>query len=238
MASSLNVADETLDALAHRLERLGASERVSAAVDRWGLDRVVATTSFGLQSAVLLHLLYRVAPGLKVIFLDTGYHFPETLAYAEELCVRLGLNLATYQPLESPEVQEARWGKLWEQGEDGLGTYNYLNKVEPLERALGELQPKAWLSGLRRVQSESRRFRPVLEEKSDHGGIVKVYPLIDWSDKDVFFYQQEHGLPDHPLWAKGYVSVGDRHSSEPLRPGQAVESTRFSGVKRECGIHL
>lgn len=229
--------EETLDALAFRFERLDALDRLRAVVERWEPDRIVATTSFGLQSAVLLHLVSRVVPGLKVVFIDTGYHFPETLAYADTLRERLGLNLSTYRPLETPEVQEARWGRLWEQGEDGLGAYNYMNKVEPLERAFEELKPQVWLSGLRRVQSDTRRFRPVLERKSDHGGIVKVYPLIDWSDKDVFFYQQEHGLPDHPLWAKGYVSVGDRHSSEPLRPGQAVESTRFSGIKRECGLH-
>jgi phosphoadenosine phosphosulfate reductase len=238
MNATANHSEESLDQLAFRLERLDALGRVRAVVERWDSASAVVTTSFGLQSAVLLHLVSRVAPGLKVLFVDTGYHFPETLDYAETLRRMLGLNLSVYRPLETPEVQEARWGRLWELGEDGLGTYNYFNKVEPLERAFDELGPRVWLSGLRRVQSESRRFRPVLEEKPDRGGVVKVYPIIDWSDKDVFFYQQEHGLPDHPLWAKGYVSVGDRHSSEPLRPGQAVESTRFSGVKRECGIHL
>jgi phosphoadenosine phosphosulfate reductase len=146
----------------------------------------------------------------------------------------LGLNLKVYQSKLSNAWQEARFGKLWEQGVEGLKQYNTLNKVEPMQRAFKELEVQTWFSGLRRSQSSTRSELPVLQVQN---GAFKVLPIIDWSNKDVHYYLKEHNLPYHPLWEQGYVSVGDVQTSQPLQAGMSEEDTRFFGLKRECGLH-
>ena len=130
--------------------------------------------------------------------------------------------------------QEARYGKLWEQGVAGLERYNRINKVEPMQRALDELHVGTWFAGLRRGQSSTRSDTPFLEWRK---GRAKVHPIADWSDRDVHAYLSRHRLPYHPLWLRGYVSIGDTHSTVPLGSGMRAEDTRFGGVKRECGLH-
>jgi phosphoadenosine phosphosulfate reductase len=222
-----------LDAVNPCLERMEAAERV-----RWALDYLpaqhVLSSSFGAQSAVMLHLLNTAAPGIPVILIDTGYLFPETYRFADELAARLGLNLRVYRPEMSPAWQEARYGRLWEVGVEGIRHYNRLNKVEPMERALRELEAGTWFSGLRRSQSDTRRDTPVLQAS---GGVVKVHPLADWSNRDLHRYLRAHDLPYHPLWDEGYVSIGDHHTSRPLAAGMSEQDTRFFGLVRECGLH-
>lgn len=204
----------------------------------WALERLPAThvlsSSFGVQAAAMLHLVTRLAPGTPVIFVDTGYLFPETYCFADELTTRLKLNLKVYRAKLSPAWQEARFGKLWEQGVCGLDRYNRLNKVEPMRRALGELEAGTWFAGLRRVQSASRAGTPFLDYRD---GCYRCYPLADWSDRDVWQYFQRYDLPYHPLWHTGYVSVGDTHTTQRLEPGMMREQTRFFGLRRECGLH-
>jgi phosphoadenosine phosphosulfate reductase len=216
-----------------RLERLSAEERA-----RWALEvfagRVVLTTSFGIQSAVMLHLVTRLAPEIPIVFVDTGYLFPETYRFADELTRRLNLNLRVYAPALSAARQEALYGRLWEQGEDGLEKYNFINKVEPMNRAMQELGATAWLTGLRRAQSSTRGHLDVVRLQKR---TYKIHPILDWSERDIYEYLTAHELPYHPLWEKGYVSVGDVHSSAPLALGMTPEETRFHGVKRECGLH-
>jgi phosphoadenosine phosphosulfate reductase len=103
-----------------------------------------------------------------------------------------------------------------------------------MNRAITQLSAQAWLSGLRRVQSNSREKRPAIEQQNK---IVKLYPIIDWSDKAIYDYLTQHDLPYHPLWDQGYVSVGDWHSTSKLSAGMRAEDTRFGGLKRECGLH-
>ncbi len=215
------------------LEKLDPVERVKWAVGTFG-EGLVLTTSFGVQSAVMLHLVTQVAPAIPVVFIDTGYLFPETYRFADELTKRLGLNLKVYQPLHTAARQEALFGKRWEQGLDGLKAYNFDNKVEPMERAVRELGATAWLAGLRRSQASTREALPVVQVQNK---ITKIHPIIDWDNRTVHRYLTQHGLPYHPLWDEGYVSVGDWHSSAPLQPGQTEEQTRFGGLKRECGLH-
>lgn len=215
------------------LSTLSAEARVRWAVEEYG-DKLILTTSFGIQSAVMLHLASRVAPELPVVFIDTGYLFPETYRFADELTKRLKLNLKTYTPRRTPAQQEALDGKRWEQGLDGLKAYNFENKVEPMERAVRELGAAAWLAGLRRSQSSTREALGFVQAQNK---ITKVHPILDWDNRTVHRYLTEHGLPYHPLWDNGYVSVGDWHSSAPLQPGQSEEQTRFGGLKRECGLH-
>lgn len=215
------------------LETVPALERVRWAYEMFG-DGLILSTSFGIQSAVMLHMVTAQIPEIPVVFIDTGYLFPETYEFAEELTKRLNLNLKTYLPLQSAAHQEAINGKLWEKGLDGLNKYNQINKIEPMNRAVKELDAKAWLSGLRRDQSSTREHRKVIEQQNK---ITKIYPIIDWNDKTVYEYLTQNDLPYHPLWDEGYVSVGDWHSTSKLIDGMNAEETRFGGLKRECGLH-
>ena len=192
------------------------------------------SSSFGAQAAVMLHLVNERAPGIPVILVDTGYLFPETYQFIDTLTERLKLNLHVYRAAASTSWQEARHGKLWEQGADGLERYNQINKVEPMQRALNDLRVGTWFAGLRRSQASTRSDTPFLDWRK---GRAKVHPIADWSDRDVYAYLSRHKLPYHPLWARGYVSIGDTHSTVPLGFGMREEDTRFGGVKRECGLH-
>jgi phosphoadenosine phosphosulfate reductase len=215
------------------LGRLDAVERV-----RWALRNVpgplVLSSSFGAQSALMLHMLTREQPDIPVVLIDTGYLFPETYQFVDQLAERLHLNLQVYRPTISPAWMEARHGKLWEQGEDGIRRYNELRKVEPMQRALAELGATGWFSGLRRVQARSREQIPFIQRRN---GRWKFHPVADWRDREVGQYLSQHGLPYHPLWDKGYVSIGDVHTTRPWEPGMEAEDTRFFGLHRECGLH-
>lgn len=223
-----------LDADNRTLARLHAGGRVD-----WALARLpgphVLSSSFGAQSAVMLHLVSRRQPGIPVVLVDTGYLFAETYDFIDQLVQRLDLNLLVARPALSPGWLERRYGKLWEQGIEGLERYNRLVKTGPMHAALEGLGARTWMAGLRRCQSRSRSDTPFLGFRN---GRCKLHPLADWSDRDVGRYMKCHDLPWHPLWAKGYVSIGDRHSSRPLEPGMRAEQTRFFGLKRECGLHL
>lgn len=218
-----------------QLEGAGALEIVRWAADQFG-DRLAMTSSFGAQSAVMLHLVTRVAPKIPVIFIDTGFLFPETYRFADELTKRLDLNLKVYQSPISPARMAAVDGPLWEQGLKGLEQYDQIRKVEPMQRAIREIKVTAWLAGLRRQQTQ---FRNSLSTLGEQAGVYKVLPILTWTTKDVHEYLKKHDLPYHPLHEKGYVSIGDWHSTRSLTDGDANErDTRFRGLKQECGIHL
>lgn len=215
------------------LASASAQDRIAWAAREFG-ETLVLSSSFGAQAAVMLSLATTVLPNIPVVLIDTGYLFPETYRFADELSVRLKLNLKVYRAPLSPAWLEARHGKLWEQGLDGLTRYNQLVKVEPMQRALRELRARAWLAGLRRAQSSTRGKLDVVGLQD---GRIKIHPIIDWTDREVHRYLTKHGLPYHPLWEKGYVSIGDTHSSRPLTADLTPEQTRFFGLKRECGLH-
>ncbi|WP_228730410.1 phosphoadenylyl-sulfate reductase [Shewanella yunxiaonensis] len=206
---------------------------------QWALAYLPGThalsSSFGIQAAVMLHLVTSIWADVPVLLTDTGYLFPETYQFIDELTQRLQLNLKVYRSELTPAWQEARFGKLWEKGLDGLEFYNRMNKVEPMKRALEELQVGTWFAGLRHSQAATREALPIL---AIHGGHYKVLPIIEWSNRDVHVYLQQHNLPYHPLWYQNYVSVGDTHSTRPLTAGMTEAETRFNGIKRECGLHF
>ena len=216
-----------------RLEKLSAQDRVI-----WALENLpgeaVLSSSFGIQAAVSLHLVTQAKPDIPVILTDTGYLFPKTYQFIDELTDKLGLNLKVFRAEQSAAWQEARYGKLWEQGVEGIERYNEINKVEPMNRALETLHAQTWFAGLRRDQSSSRAHLPVLAIQR---GVFKVLPIIDWDNRQVYQYLKEHGLGYHPLWDQGYLSVGDTHTTRKWEPGMAEEETRFFGLKRECGLH-
>lgn len=220
--------------LSRWLDGRSAEQRVEWALASGAANHALSS-SFGAQAAVALHLLSQQMPDIPVILVDTGYLFPETYQFADRLVERLKLNLKVYRPLVSRAWMEARHGRLWEQGVVGIESYNNLRKVEPMRRALDELDIRTWFTGLRRSQSRSRTNAPVLELR---GTRWKVNPIVDWSDRDVWEYLKTHDLPYHPLWEQGYVSIGDFHTTRPLAAGMNEEDTRFFGLKRECGIHV
>jgi len=234
--NALAAANDTasVDDTNRMLESLGAEERV-----RWALQHLpgphVLSSSFGAQAAVMLHLVTRQQPDIPVVVIDTGYLFPETYRFIDQLAERLRLNLHVARPALSPGWLEARHGQLWEDGRDGIDRYNRLAKVEPMREALDRLGAGTWFAGLRRQQSRSRADAPLLEHRHVRW---KVHPIADWTDRDVGMYLKRHELPYHPLWDQGYVSIGDTHTTRRWEPGMREEDTRFFGLKRECGIHL
>ncbi|KLU18502.1 phosphoadenosine phosphosulfate reductase [Proteus mirabilis] len=231
----LPVEEQThaLSEINQQLEQLSAIERVT-----WALEHLpkayVLSSSFGIQAAVCLHLITRQYPEIPVILTDTGYLFPETYQFIDTLTQQLQLNLKVYRAEISSSWQEARYGKLWLEGIDGIERYNQINKVEPMERALKALQAQTWFAGLRRQQAKSREHLPVL---SIAKGIFKFLPIVDWGNKQVYQYLKENNLPYHPLWEQGYLSVGDTHTTRKWEDGMSEEETRFFGLKRECGLH-
>jgi len=226
--------ERALEELNTWLEARSAQERVAWALASLPGEHVLSS-SFGAQSAALLHLVTQQKSDIPVVLIDTGYLFPETYRFVDELTERFALNLKVYRPQIGIAWMEARLGRLWEKGLDGIERYNHLRKVEPMRRALKELDARTWIAGLRRAQSESRRNIRVLELRE---GRWKIHPLADWNDRHVWDYAQAHGLPYHPLWEQGYVSIGDVHTTRALRDGMRAEDTRFFGLKRECGLHF
>lgn len=216
------------------LSGLTAPQRIEWALESLSGEHALSS-SFGAQSAVALHMATRARADLPVILVDTGYLFPETYRFVDQLTERLGLNLKVYRPQVGIAWMEARHGRLWENGVEGIDRYNRLRKVEPMNRALSELGVRTWIAGLRRSQTRQRADIDFLQIKD---GRWKLHPLADWSDRDIGQYLARHDLPYHPLWDKGYVSIGDVHTTRPLEPGMREEDTRFFGLRRECGIHF
>jgi phosphoadenosine phosphosulfate reductase len=234
----LSSGDEPTDEAALRkinesFESFSTEQRVEQALELLPGAHVL-TSSFGAQAAVMLHLVTRVIPNIPVVLLDTGYLFPETYRFIDDLTERLKLNLKVFRSDASPAWQESRFGKLWDQGLAGIEQYNKINKQEPLDRALRDLGAETWFAGLRRVQSGTRAQIAPLEVRR---GRYKVHPLFDWTDRDVGRYLTEHQLPYHPLWEKGYLSIGDWHTTRSLAEVDSMEELRFFGLKRECGLH-
>jgi|SRR6478735_4734040 len=223
-----------LPAINTRLAAASAEEITSFAVETFG-DGLILSTSFGAQAAVMLRLVTLVKPDVPVVFVDTGYLFPETYKFADELTKRLKLNLKVYTPQVTPARLEATEGKLWESGLEGLKRYNQLFKVEPMQRALKELNATAWLAGLRAKQTDHRAQLRAVEEQD---GLFKVHPILNWSGREVHEYLKKHGLPYHPLYDLGYKSIGDVHSTRAIGFGEDERAGRFGGLAQECGLHL
>ncbi|QBY03824.1 phosphoadenylyl-sulfate reductase [Thalassotalea sp. HSM 43] len=228
-----SLPDSLLDSWNQQLASLSATERVL-----WAMEHLpgefALTSSFGIQSAVMLHMMTQIKADIPVVLTDTGYLFPETYRFIDEMTDKLNLNLKVFRSELTPAWQRARYGEQWQSGEEQLKQYNLANKVAPLERGLDELGVNTWFSGVRHSQTQHRQNLPILQVIR---GRFKMHPIIEWSNKDIHQYLQTHNLPYHPLWEQGYVSVGDVHSSKPLTLGMQESDTRFNGQQRECGLH-
>ena len=216
------------------LEDLDAEGRIQWAWERFGTGLLVST-SFGLQSAVMLHLVQKVSKEIPIVFVDTGYLFPATYSYRLRCrkswvlmpkCIRpRNPRLFRSQSLESYGNKERK----------GCKSTIISIKKEPMDRALKELEAKAWLAGLRRDQSVPGGELPYLELQKN---TFKIYPIVDWSDRKTYQYLPHNGLPYHPLEGVGYDSLGDWHSTKKISEVDSVEDTRHGGHGRECGLHL
>ncbi|HTB33752.1 MAG TPA: phosphoadenylyl-sulfate reductase [bacterium] len=194
-------------------------------------DDIAISSSFGADSACLLSLAVAVKPSIPVIFINTGFHFPETLAFRDELVARLKLNLKEVGPAMGHAEFLKQYGKLYESDPDRCCE---INKVEPLKRAMVGL--RCWMSGVRADQTAYRQKMQFFEQKGED--FYKVSPLLGWSTKQVFDHIKASGLPMHPLWDKGYSSIGcEPCTAVPGDPGDP-RSGRWKGKnKSECGIH-
>jgi phosphoadenosine phosphosulfate reductase len=228
-----------LSAARSQLLPCSAAERLVWAQQTFG-QGFALTTSFGIQAAVLLHMVSRLnaqtGQVVPVIWVDTGYLPPETYRYADQLSRLLNLEPVVAQAPMSPARMEALHGRLWETGQvEDLELYHRIRKVEPLDRAFRELGVTCWASGVRGNQTDHRRAMTPLDPVR---GRWSLRPLLSWSKKEVYYYMEEHQLPQHPLFEQGYSTVGDWHSSAPDTGDVSGRSTRFGGLKQECGIHL
>jgi phosphoadenosine phosphosulfate reductase len=222
---------EDLATLAVRFEEADPEDVLRWTVDRYAPDAAL-TCSFQHEGVVLAHMLQTIAPATPVVFIDTGYHFPETLAYRDLLVTRYGFNLVEVGPaLTKEEVARAHGPELFRRDPDRCCE---INKVEPLRRALRGV--RAWINGRRRDQAATRAALPVLEELPN--GILKVNPLVRWRAKDTYEYMQRHGLPLNPLFERGYASIGCAPCTRPVVAGEDERAGRWAGRgKIECGIH-
>jgi phosphoadenosine phosphosulfate reductase len=196
---------------------------------------IATVSSFGAESAVLLHLLSQIDPGIPVLFLETGKHFPETLAYRDALVERLGLtNLVNLYPeLDELGTKDAN-GLRWSFDPDGCCE---IRKVRPLAKAL--LGYDATFTGRKAFQSSTRAQLPRFEiDTSDAQGRLKINPLIDWDAQRIAAWFEEHDLPRHPLVERGYPSIGCSPCTRPVAEGDDPRAGRWAGWdKTECGIH-
>ena len=194
--------------------------------------KVILTCSFQHDGVVLAHMLRDIAPAVPVVFINTGFHFPETLAYRDEIQRRFGIELLELQPI-MPREQFA--------AEHGLDLYArdpdlccHINKVEPLKRFLPGV--RAWVNGRRRDQANTRKEIRCVE--AFQGDLYKINPMASWTSKETFYYMDRHGIPTHPLFDQGYASIGCAPCTRPVVPGEDERSGRWAGTgKVECGIH-
>lgn len=227
-------ADPHLDRENRAFASSTPEDLIEWALERFG-DTLVASTSFGATSAVMLHLIHRVAPRTPIVCVDTGYLFQETYRFAEELIKRMHLDVRFYSAPMSSARQEALYGRLWEQGEEGVKRYLQINKVEPMQRALDELGARAWMAGLR---SEQTQHRAGLRRIEVQDGRTKIHPILTWTEEQMDAYMQRYDLPHHPMVEQGYRSIGDHHSTIPTTDDMDPRDGRILGKTRECGLHL
>lgn len=209
-------------ALSDAFETAPARAIVSWAVERFGA-RLALSCSF--QESVLIDIAVAVDPTIEVVFLDTGSHFPETLEYVEAIRARYDLRLTVVHPVTGAEDHPCGTAQCCE-----------YRKVRPLRRALAGRD--AWVTGLKRSDAPTRRHAPIAAYE-DSWGMVKINPLATWTHEDLVGYAEHHGIPQHPLRAEGYLSIGCAPTTRPVTPGEDPRAGRWAGSdKVECGLHL
>ena len=230
MSTDVRTLQEQAEQAGRDLDGAPALEIVRWAVEH--LDGPIAVAG-SMQDAVLPHLVSQVVPGVDVLFLDTGYHFPETLQTRDVVARQLPLTVKNVTARQTVAEQDAEYGPKLHDRDPGLCCF--LRKVAPLAEAL---EPYAgWVTGVRREEAPTRANTPVITW-DENNGLVKVNPLATWTAADVEAYQVEHDLPRNPLTSQGYPSIGCAPCTRRVAPGEDPRSGRWAGRdKIECGIH-
>lgn len=219
-------------ALEERFGHLEPQDLIALAIGRFRPGDIAAVSSFGADSAVLLHMISRIDPALPVLFLDTDKHFGETLQYRDALAADLGLrSLKIVHPRPELATERDADGTLHQRDTDACCD---LRKVEPMARAVSPF--RAWFTGRKRYQAATRTALPVFEAVGER---IRINPLAKWTTKDLADYMREHALRENPLVAYGYHSIGCFPCTQPVKPGEDERSGRWAGQSKvECGIHL
>jgi len=216
-----DLSDEDLAEISAAFETAPPSRIIRWAVEEFGTRLCLAAS---MTDAVLIDLAVQADPGIEVVFIDTGYHFPETLETVEAVRRRYGLNLR----IMTVATQEPA---LWQADPENCCS---AVKVGQLDRALADKD--AWMSGLRRVEAPTRANAAIVGR--DIRGLIKVNPLATWTDQDVDGYVADHDVPVNPLLHQGYLSIGCMPCTKPVAPGEDPRSGRWAGLdKTECGLH-
>lgn len=204
-------------------------------LDEFVFGAECVTSSFQAECVALVHMLIARRPRIPVLFLDTGYHFPETYEYRDAIAARWNLNLINLTPELSAAEQEARFGILYQSAPDRCCA---MRKVEPLFRALESYD--TWFTALRREQSKSRANLKIADDFVLPSGkrLRKISPLADWTARDVWRYLTQNGIPMLPLYERGYTSIGCQPCTSLPLDDSDPRSGRWGGKKLECGIHL
>jgi len=220
-----------INKLNNNFETLSSPEILTWISENFTEGSIIASSSFQTQSVALLHMISQYAPKVPIIFLDTGFHFPETLAYRDQLIELLGINVINVEP-------KARSNNLLRAGQELHRTNPDLccqiNKVKPLADALKGYQ--VLISGIRRDQTANRADAKFLSKKD---GLYKISPMLNWTHKMVWQYLYDHNLPEHPLLKEGYLSVGCAPCTRAVKAGEDPRAGRWAeSEKTECGLHL
>ena len=222
--------DSALAAVSATLEGKPAEEIAAWVASVFGADVIVAAS---MQDVILPHLFAQVIPNVEVLFLETGYHFRETLLTRDLAARSLPITVVNALPRQSVAEQDVEYGEKLHDRDPNLCCF--LRKVEPLARSLEGRA--AWVTGVRRAEGPTRANAPIVSWDDAHD-LVKINPLVAWSDEDVEAYQVEHDLPRNPLVAQGYPSIGCAPCTRKVAPGEDPRAGRWSGKdKTECGIH-
>ncbi|MFZ6030248.1 MAG: phosphoadenylyl-sulfate reductase [Chloroflexota bacterium] len=223
---------------ANELKRLSQAFETRPPQDilRWAIDQfwpdIALSSSFQTQSIPLLHMIVRIRPEIRIFFLDTGFHFWDTLLFREQMAYEWQLNVIDLRRDARWDVFSRQYGRSLPREDPDLCCY--INKVQPMQKAMHGLH--GWISGIRRDQTRDRAHAQILELQKD--GLVKINPLLNWSGKDIQEYMEVHKLPQHPLFAKGYRSIGCAPCTAPIQANQDERAGRWIGRgKTECGLH-
>ena len=194
--------------------------------------RMFTTSSFQTHSLVMLHILSKIDPTIPVYFINTGYLFPETIAFRDEIAEQFGLNIIDLKPSTPKYLQREPNGKLMFTTDPDHCCY--LNKTQPMEAVLTVFD--VWINGVRADQSATRKAMKV-EQPSPHNSI-RFHPMLDWNAKKIWQYVREHDLPRHPLDSNGYLSIGCEPCTRKLDPEMQEREARWFGLNKvECGLH-
>ena len=240
MTTSIEKTDLDLDAFNTMFETSDPARVVEWTVKQFGRPNVVMSSSFGAESAVMLHMASQVLPEIKVIFVNTGYLFPETHVHMEALRLRLNLNVWIYRTRNDPIAWLHSAGEENPKWRNDINACCAANKNEPFERAMAELRPAAWLRGIRRNQAQTRQTTKFVEW-SKRFGCYAISPLLNMGSREIHAYLKKYDLPYHPLFDKGYASIGCNPLSctRPIQIGEDPRSGRWAEAdKIECGINV